>query len=50
MLAFGIVMIALVVLALGFLSGWSSRGQVGRWRPRDGDILRCPTCSASTRW
>ncbi len=45
MLAFGIVMSVLALLALGFLFGWQSRGQVGRWCPRDGDTLRCPTCS-----
>ena len=45
MLALTIVAGVLVLLALGFVVGWLSRGPTGRWCTCCGDALRCPTCS-----
>jgi hypothetical protein len=43
MIAFAIVAIAVALLLLGTAVGWAVRGPA-KWCPRDGDILKCPTC------
>ncbi len=39
-----LVVAAVVMSLFGVAVGWAIRGRAGRWCPRCGDIMSCPTC------